>query len=160
MINLSGLPQIKTKSKKRVGRGAGSGKGKTSGRGQKGQAARGKIKLLFEGGQLSLIKRLPLLRGKGKNKSRGNKPLVINLKYLNLLPDKSIIDMDTLIKNKIIKEEFKNYPLKILGDGELTKALTVKLPVSHGAEKKIIAAGGKIENQDQKSKKAKKQLIK
>lgn len=71
MITLSNLPKIKTKSKKRLGRGYGSGKGgHTSSRGQKGQKVRGKIHPLFEGqkNKKSLIQRLPLLRGKGKNK--------------------------------------------------------------------------------------------
>ncbi len=145
-MQLHQLPQIKTKTKKRLGRGAGSGKGKTGGRGQKGQAARGKVKLLFEGGQLSLIKRLPLLRGKGRNKPQGNKPFAINIKYLNLLPDKTIVDALSLVKFKIIKQESANVPIKILGDGELKKVLTVKLPCSHGAEKKIVKAGGKVEN--------------
>lgn len=69
-MNLSQLPKIVHRSKKRIGRGHGSGKVKTAGRGSKGQKARGKIPAGFEGGQLPLIKRLPLLRGKGKNISR------------------------------------------------------------------------------------------
>lgn len=146
-MKLQDLPKIKSKSKKRVGRGRGSGRGKTAGRGTKGLGARGKVKLLFEGGQLPLIKRLPLLRGKGRNKPRHKKPFVINVKYLDLLPQNCIVDIETLIKHGIIKKKTNNIPIKILGDGELKKALIVRLPCSHGAEKKIIAAGGKVEDQ-------------
>ena len=146
-MELSKLNKIKTKGKKRVGRGAGSGKGKTSGRGQKGQKARGKIKVLFEGGQLSLVKRLPLLRGKGRNKPKSNKPFIVNLKYLNLLPENSVVDLESLIKNNIIQrgKNGKAFTVKILGEGNLKKKLTLKIPCSKGAEKKIVAAGGKVE---------------
>ena len=88
-MKLDQLPKITTKKKKRLGRGYGSGKGgHTVGRGAKGQKARGKVKLGFEGGQLPLIKRLPLKRGKGKFKSFKKKPLVVNVRFLNLLPKK------------------------------------------------------------------------
>lgn len=144
-MQLNQLAKIKTKTKKRIGRGIGSGRGKTSGRGTKGQKARTRVKFLYEGGQLSLIKRLPLLRGKGKNKSR-EKSLIVNLKYLNLLPTGSIVDYATLIEHKIIKLDKKaRKTIKILGDGDLKKKLIVKLPCSKGAVKKIIAAGGKVE---------------
>lgn len=148
-MNLHSLKQVKIKTKKRLGRGAGSGKGKTSGRGQKGQKARGKVKLLYEGGQLSLIKRLPLLRGKGRNKPRNRKPFIINLKYLNLLSANTVVDKEALVKQKILKEEDKDLKIKILGEGEITKVLTIKLPISHKAAKKIIAAGGKVEESGQ-----------
>ena len=82
-MNLSTLPKITESSKKRLGRGYGSGKAKTSGRGTKGQRSKEKIKFGFEGGQLPLIKRLPMRRGKDRFKSLKNKPLVINIKYLN-----------------------------------------------------------------------------
>lgn len=143
-MKLQNLPKITIKSKKRVGRGSGSGRGKTGGRGQKGQKARGTVKVLYEGGQLSLIKRLPLLRGKGRNKPKENKPFPINIKYLNLLPENTVVDMSALVKYKLVSEENSYYKVKILGDGELTKALTIKLPCSHGAKKKIVKAGGKI----------------
>ena len=68
-MNLNQLPKIKKTSKKRLGQGHGSGKVKTSGRGTKGQKARNKVPMYFEGGALPLIKRLPYRRGKGRNKS-------------------------------------------------------------------------------------------
>ena len=144
-MKLNNLPKTTTKSKKRVGRGYGSGRGKTSGRGTKGQKARGKVRLGFEGGQLPLIKRLPLQRGKGKFKSFKKKPLVVNVKILNLLPKKETVDLKTLIKYRIVKEdEAKKFGVKILGDGELRTPLTVELPCSKGAIKKIEEAGGKV----------------
>lgn len=145
-MDLSNLPKIVVKSNRRLGRGAGSGRGKTSGRGTKGQKAREKIKIGFEGGQTALIRRLPLLRGKARNKPLKSKPIVVNLKYLNLLPADCVVDLKKLIEAGIVKEdEAKRYGVKILGDGKLNVALTVKLPCSHRTEKKIIAAGGKVE---------------
>lgn len=144
-MQIQSLPKVKSKIQKRVGRGAGSGKGKTAGRGQKGQKARGTVKVLYEGGQLSLIKRLPFLRGKGRNKPHSNKPFPINLKYLNLLPENTVVDMNSLLKYKLIRKDFSYNKVKILGDGELSKVLTVNLPCSKGAQKKILKAGGKVE---------------
>ncbi|EKD65187.1 MAG: 50S ribosomal protein L15 [uncultured bacterium] len=145
-MKLENLPGITDRKKKRLGQGHGSGRGKTGGRGTKGQKARGKISISFEGGALPLIKRLPFRRGKGKNKAFRKKPIVINVKALNLLRKSSVVDIDTLIKNNIIdKKEAEIYGVKILGDGELSIPLIVKLPVSKGAEKKIIKSGGKIE---------------
>lgn len=144
-MKLNELPKITEKPKKRVGRGAGSGRGKTAGRGTKGQKAREKIKLGFEGGQLPLIKRLPLKRGKGRNKSLKPGPIVVNIKYLNVLPKGSLVDLETLIKARIVKEdEARSFGVKILGDGELLLPLTVKLPCSGGAKEKIEKAGGKV----------------
>lgn len=144
-MKLHTLPKIIQRRQKRVGRGAGSGKGKTSGRGTKGQGARTSVKLLFEGGQVPLIKKLPLLRGKGTNKPVGKKPYIINVKYLNLFPDKSIVDIKSLKKLNLISEDFEHLNIKILGDGELKKSLTVKLPCSKIAAEKIVKAGGKVE---------------
>lgn len=149
MIKLSELPKSVKSPKKRLGQGHGSGRGKTAGRGTKGQKARGTIKLGFEGGQLPLIKRLPLRRGKGRNKSLKKGEIIVNLKYLNILPENSKVDLDTLIKNKIVKEdEARNFGIKILGDGELKVALEVNLPCSHRAKAKIEKAGGKVINQN------------
>src|SRR5256885_15298099 len=100
-MNLSSLQKITTKRKKRVGLGHGSGRGKTAGRGQKGQKARGKVPLDFEGGALPLIKRLPFLRGKGRNKSLQEKPQVINVSALNLFPNNSVVDIESLVKHKL-----------------------------------------------------------
>lgn len=143
---LNNLKKIKKSEKKRLGQGHGSGRGKTAGRGTKGQKARGKVSLTFEGGALPLIKRLPFRRGKGKNKAFKKKPVVVNVKVLNLLKKDSIVDIDTLIKNKIVDEkDAKMYGVKILGEGDLKIPLTIKLPISKGAGSKIKKAGGKVE---------------
>ncbi len=143
----NGLPKLKQKGKKRVGRGIGSGKGgHTVGRGQKGQKTRGKIPQLFEGTKIkkSLIKRLPLQRGKG-GLNAGKGKIIVNIKYLELLPAKSRVDISSLIKAGIVEDEAKSLGVKILGEGKLTRALTVQLPTSKGAAQKIKKAGGTVE---------------
>lgn len=151
-MKLDKLPKIVRRPKKRLGQGHGSGKVKTSGRGTKGQKARGKIRAAFEGGQMPLIKRLPLRRGRGRNNSLNSKSLVVNLKYLNLLEKDSLVDLKALVKAGIIKEdEGKAYGVKILGDGELKIALKMTLPCSAGAKKKIEKAGGEIVEINSKS---------
>ncbi len=144
-MKLNTLPKTVIKKKKRVGRGHGSGRVKTSGRGTKGQKARGSIKPMFEGGQLPLTKRLPFNRGKRRNNPLAKNPLVINVKRLNQLPSGTVITNETLIKYGILAKNCQNEPVKILGEGELKVALTVKLPTSRGAKAKIEKAGGKIE---------------
>ncbi|MCL5797259.1 MAG: 50S ribosomal protein L15 [Patescibacteria group bacterium] len=146
MIELNKLSKIAKRGKKRLGQGHGSGRGKTAGRGTKGQKARGKMSMTFSAGNLSLVKRLPLIRGKLRNQSILKKKLPVNVKFLNFLPENSEVDLDFLIKNHIVKEDVKETGVKILGDGELKIALTVKLPCSIGARKKIEKAGGKVEN--------------
>jgi large subunit ribosomal protein L15 len=146
-MKLNNLPKTTTKRKKRVGRGYGSGKGgHTTNRGQKGQKARYKVGLLFEGTKMrkSLIRRLPMLRGKDKNKSYKDKPIAINVKYLNLLKDGSKVNVEALVKNNIVVKDAKEVGVKILGDGKLEKKLTVEVPVSKGAREKIEKAGGKV----------------
>lgn len=145
-MNISDLEKIKSKRKKRVGQGHGSGRGKTAGRGTKGQKARNDVPLDFEGGALPLIKRLPFLRGKGRNKSFKPSPLILNLDRLNGLPKGSVVDMETLAKHKLVElKAAKENGVKILGNGELQVALTVKVPVSKSASAKIEKAGGTIE---------------
>jgi len=145
-MSLNSLQKIKKSKKKRLGQGHGSGKVKTSGRGTKGQKARSKVALSFEGGALPLIKRLPYRRGKGRNKSFSDKNLIVNIKYLNILPKSQIVDIDSLIKYKIVKEEdAKRFGVKILGEGQLERPLIVKLPTSKSAARKIEKAGGKVE---------------
>ena len=145
-MSLNNLQKITKRSKKRLGQGHGSGKVKTAGRGTKGQLARNKVPMYFEGGALPLIKRLPYMRGKGRNKSFRRTPLIVNLKYLNKFSKNQTVDLEALIKNKIVKEsDAKEFGVKILGDGELTQALVIKLPISKSAAKKIEKAGGKIE---------------
>ncbi len=106
---------------------------------------KGSRSLSFEGGALPLIKRLPFMRGKGKNKPFKNKPVAVNVKDLNVLKNGSVVDVKSLIENKIVNPEYaKKYGVKILGDGKLAISLTVKLPVSKGALKKIEQVGGKV----------------
>lgn len=144
-MELYQLPSIVEKGKKRVGRGRGSGRGKTAGRGTKGQKARGKVKVGFEGGQTRLIKRLPLRRGMG-NPKVSKKPLIVNLKYLTSLPKGTVVDLEMLIAKKIVDEkEARSSGIKILGEGELKTAITVRLPASNSAKAKIEKAGGKVE---------------
>lgn len=147
-MKLDKLPKITTKKKKRLGRGYGSGKGgHTVGRGTKGQKARGKIPLTFEGTKTkkSLLKRLPLRRGKGKFKSFKPGPVVVNLKYLNLFKKDEVVNLEQLIKKRIVEEkEAKKFGVKILGNGELKVALKVALPCSKGAIKKIKKAKGQV----------------
>jgi large subunit ribosomal protein L15 len=132
-----------THSKKRIGRGHGSGTGKTAGKGHKGQNARsgGGVKPGFEGGQMPLQRRLP---------KRGFTPLsrkvydLVNLRDLELFDAGSVIDLETLGKAGLIGQ-FKD-GVKILADGDLTKALTVKAhKFSKSAQAKIEAAGGTVE---------------
>lgn len=144
-MNLTNLPKIIKRGAKRVGRGMGSGKGShTSGRGQKGQKARGKIRVGFEGtkNKKSLIKRVPMLRGKGRFKVWNDRPEIINLFDLEDWPEKTEVSFINLIKHGLIKADAKS--AKILGNGEVKKELTVSVPTSKEAATKITAAGGKI----------------
>ena len=145
-MNINSLIKTTEKSKRRLGQGHGSGRVKTSGRGTKGQNSRNKVPLFFEGGALPLIKRLPFRRGKGKNKLFKKKPIVINIKTLNLLGKDTIVDLKTLVKHNIVDEkEAKIYGVKILGDGDLKVSVTIKLPISKSAIEKVKKAGGKVE---------------
>lgn len=133
------------RSKKRLGRGHGSGKVKTSGRGTKGQRSRGKIPLGFEGGQLSIIKRLPLLRGKDRNKSRSTRVVPISLSTLNKLPEGTLVTLETLVKYHMINSTVSR--VKVLGSGKLTVKLDVAVPVSHSARAIIEKSGGTVKVQ-------------
>ena len=145
-MNLMTLESIKKKSKKRVGLGHGSGRGKTSGRGMKGQKARNSVPLDFEGGALPLIKRLPFLRGKGRNNSLQPKPYLLSIGDLSVFEKGSVVDAESLVKKGLIDAaQLKETGVKILGDGEVTVALTVKVPLSKSAAEKITKAGGKVE---------------
>lgn len=143
MTVLSKLPKIVKRNKKRLGRGIGSGKGSKSSRGiTRHQKSRTNIPLHFEGGQARMVKKYPLLRGKGKNKSVAQMTLIINLEKLNVFTDGAIVDKASLLKRGLLKE--KNVRFKVLGNGKLTRKLTVKIPVSQSAEKQIEKAGGKV----------------
>jgi large subunit ribosomal protein L15 len=127
----------------RKGRGAGSGNGKTAGKGHKGQNARsgGGVRPGFEGGQLPLYRKLPK-RG-FKNRFAVNYAIV-NVDSLNAFENGAVVDLEALKAARLVRKELDG--LKILGSGELTKALTVKATVfSASAKEKIEAAGGKIE---------------
>ena len=128
----------------RKGRGAGSGNGKTAGKGHKGQNARsgGGVRPGFEGGQLPLYRKLPK---RGFNNARFAKQYtVINVAVLNKFNDGDVVDSAALLKARII--DTVACGIKVLGEGELTKKLTVKAKVfSASAKEKIEAVGGKTE---------------
>jgi len=143
-MDLSHLPKIVARSKKRVGRGMGSGKGShTSSRGSKGQKARGSIPLIFEGMKMkkSLIKRLPFLRGKAKFKSWGTKPYVINLSDLADWPTKTEVTLENLIKRGVIPAATKT--VKLLGNGTLKEKLIIKIPTSKSVAKQVATKAEK-----------------
>ena len=128
----------------RKGRGAGSGNGKTAGKGHKGQNARsgGGVRPGFEGGQLPLYRKLPK---RGFNNYRfGKKYAVINVQSLNKFNDGEVVDCAALLSAGIIHNVFDG--VKVLGEGEIAKKLTVKAAIfSANAKEKIEAAGGKTE---------------
>lgn len=130
--------KVVAKSKKRVGRGMGSGKGShTVGRGQKGQKSNTDIHILFEGlkTKKSFLKRLPLMRGKGKFHAKG-RPVTLNLSDLESLPTGSKITVELLVKSKLVDaKEAKTYGVKILGNGKTTKKFTFEVPTSKSVAK-------------------------
>ena len=132
------------KSVKRIGRGHGSGWGKTAGKGHKGQKARaGKgMRVGFEGGQMPLQRRIPK---RGFNNIFAKKVVAVNVGTLNSkFDDGAVVDIAALIEKGVVKNTFDS--VKILSNGTVTKALTVKASAfSEGAKAKIEAAGGKIE---------------
>lgn len=145
-MQLHTLIKTTEKREKRRGQGHGSGRVKTAGRGTKGQNARSSRALSFEGGALPLIKRLPFLRGKDRNNTWKASPVVLNVSDLQTLSKGSVVDVKALVSQKLVKEkEVKKNGIKILGDGDITIALTVKVPVSKSAQAKIEKAGGKVE---------------
>jgi large subunit ribosomal protein L15 len=145
-MDLSNLrPAIgSTKTRKRIGRGPGSGNGKTAGKGHKGQKARsgGSVKPGFEGGQMPLQRRLPKRGFKSLNKKVY---ALVNLRDLQeMFEAGSVIDVEAFGQSGLVKKICDG--IKVLGDGDLDKALTVKAhKFSQGAVAKIEAAGGKAE---------------
>ena len=132
-----------TKEVKRVGRGHGSGNGKTAGKGHKGQKARAGRgqRFGFEGGQMPLQRRVPK---RGFNNIFAKEFVSVNVSSLNVFEDGAVVDAAALIEKGIIKKEYDG--VKILGNGEITKKLTVKaVAFSAAAKDKITAAGGKYE---------------
>ncbi|HHJ9443929.1 TPA: 50S ribosomal protein L15 [Streptococcus pyogenes] len=131
------------KVRNRVGRGTSSGNGKTSGRGQKGQKARsgGGVRLGFEGGQTPLFRRIPK---RGFTNINTKEYSLVNLDQLNVFDDGTEVTLAILKDAGIVRAEKSG--VKVLGNGELTKKLTVKAAkFSKSAEAAIIAKGGSIE---------------
>lgn len=127
----------------RRGRGIGSGNGKTAGRGHKGQKARsgGGVRPGFEGGQMPLTRRIPK---RGFVNIFGKTFVNVNLQALNKFDDGAVVDVEALRKAGLVKKTLDG--VKVLGNGELTKKLTVKANAfSAAAKQKIEAAGGKAE---------------
>ena len=141
-MNVHTLPKIVARASKRLGRGHGSGRGKTAGRGTKGQKARGRIPPHFEGGQLSVIERMPYLRGKGRNKSRAVRPQEVSVGKLTAFPAKTTVTLETLQKAGIV--DTGAIRVKVIAGGKLETALTVSVPCSDGARKAIEKAGGSV----------------
>jgi large subunit ribosomal protein L15 len=133
------LPKVTEIRKKRVGRGVGSGKGShTAGRGQKGQKSNTDLYILFEGlkTKKSFLKRLPLMRGKGKFHPKA-KPQAVNFKRLESLPEGTEIDMKLLVKMNLVKEKLaKLNGIKVLGIGKNPKKFKFSVPTSRAVAPK------------------------
>ena len=132
-----------TKESKRIGRGHGSGNGKTAGKGHKGQKARAGrgMRAGFEGGQMPLQRRIPK---RGFNNIFAEETVAINVAALNKFEDGAVVDAVALMEKGIINNA--DVAVKVLGNGTVTKNLTVKLSAfSKSAEEKITKAGGKAE---------------
>ena len=127
----------------RKGRGPGSGNGKTAGKGHKGQNARsgGGVRPGFEGGQIPLYRKLPK---RGFNNKFATTYAIVNVSDLEVFENGTTVTLDLLLDQRIIRKPYDG--LKVLGNGELTKKLTVEASVfSASAKAKIEAAGGKTE---------------
>ena len=132
-----------TTTRRRIGRGIGSGLGKTSGKGAKGQKARagGKIRRGFEGGQTPLYRRIPK---RGFKNHFAKIYSTVNVNDLEKFDNDTVVDEKLLISSGLIKSKLDG--IKVLGNGELTKKLTVVAnKFSKSAKEKIEAVGGKIE---------------
>ena len=132
-----------TKSKKRIGRGTASGQGKSAGKGQKGQNSRsgGGVRLGFEGGQMPLYRRLPKI---GFTNIFRKEFAIVNLSDLERFEDGTVVNPDVLKEAGLVKAMLSG--VKILGNGDFTKNLTIQAhKFSKTAADKIAAAGGKVE---------------
>ena len=135
--------QGSVKESKRIGRGAASGQGKTAGKGHKGQKARsgGGVRPGFEGGQMPLARRVPK---RGFNNIFAKNIVAINLSALNAFDDGAVVNAAALIEKGIINKAYDG--VKVLGNGKLTKKVTVQATAfSASAKEAIEAAGGKAE---------------
>jgi large subunit ribosomal protein L15 len=136
-------PKGAVKDRRRIGRGPGSGLGTTAGKGQKGQTARGggQVRRGFEGGQTPLMRRLPKT---GFKNPFTKKVLTVNVGLLGRFDAGTVVDPELLAKSGLARGQFDG--IKILGDGKLEKALTVRAHAfSQGAKTQIESAGGKVE---------------
>ena len=136
-------PAVEKKSRNRVGRGIGSGNGKTAGKGHKGQKARtgGKIRRGFEGGQTPLYRRIPK---RGFNNIFSTEYATVNVSDLERFENGTVVNMELLVKEGLVRKELSG--LKVLGNGTLTKKVTVEAKkFTNAAKEKIEAVGGKIE---------------
>ena len=134
------------RSKKRVGRGPGAGQGKTAGKGTKGQSVRQGAggKLYRQGGNLPFFRRLPFMRGEGFTPPSRVEYNEVNVEMLERFDAGTVVNAEVLGAAGLLSK--KSNPIVILGNGELTKALTVKAQrVTKGAKAKIEAAGGSVE---------------
>ena len=134
------------RSKKRVGRGPGAGQGKTAGKGTKGQSVRQGAggKLYRQGGNLPFFRRLPFMRGEGFTPPNRVEYNEVNVEMLERFDNGTEVNAEVLAAAGLLSK--KSNPIVILGNGELTKALTVKAQrVTKGAKAKIEAAGGSVE---------------
>ena len=132
-----------TKNRKRIGRGIGSGHGKTATKGHKGQKARsgGNVEPGFEGGQMPMQRRLPK---RGFNPLNRKEYTLVNLGQMEVFESGSCVDLEALLKNSLISKVRDG--VKVLANGDLTKALNVKAhKFSAAAKAKIVAAGGTAE---------------
>jgi len=137
-------PAGSKRNRKRVGRGDGTGHGSYSGRGVKGQKARsgGGVRLGFEGGQLPIVKRLP--RRRGFTNIFKTEYSIVNLGKLGVFAPGSKVGPQELLEAGLVKSVRR--PIKILSDGEINQPLVVKADkISGAAQRKIVAAGGSIE---------------
>ena len=142
-IHELGAPVGANKDVKRVGRGHGSGNGKTAGKGHKGQNARsgGGVRPGFEGGQMPMTRRIPK---RGFNNIFAVKAATVNVSDLEIFNDGVVVDAELLKASGLVKRTANG--IKVLGNGELTKNLTVKANAfSASAKEKIEKAGGKVE---------------
>ncbi|HLV01503.1 MAG TPA: 50S ribosomal protein L15 [Acidobacteriota bacterium] len=144
-LNLHNLrpPKGANRNRRRVGRGTGSGRGQTSGRGDKGQKSRSGYsqRFGFEGGQMPLYRRIPK---RGFTNIFAKKFIVMNVRDLNRFEDGAVVSPELLIEQKIVKSVKDG--LRILGEGELEKKLTVRAHhFSESARRKIEDAGGTVE---------------
>ena len=136
-------PEGSTKAPKRIGRGQGTGQGTTAGRGMNGQNSRsgGGVRLGFEGGQMPLYRRLPK---RGFTNHWAKEYAEVNVADLNRFENDAVVDLDALLAAGVVKQVKDG--VKILGNGELEKKLTVKADkFSKSAAEKIEKAGGKAE---------------